>query len=188
MSKNTAYKKMDFRMQTGICDALRRARFAYGLFLLNSQYMEETKVPVSDNKKPKRGKVLALMVSLLWIPVSFILPYSFTHHMASQNYFGEMPGRTKYTQQPAQWRIDEANSEATRSGALGIIVALSIFLLWRLDKVITKDKTDMKSAWMVFMLGAFAVLLWTVWTCAGHLMIRAHDEINSSPAQLPGLE
>jgi hypothetical protein len=157
-------------------------------FLLNSQKMEkETEKPVSD-KKVRKGNVLFLMASYIWLPVSFILPFLFTHHMASQNYVADMPGRSKFTQSPAQWRVDEARSEALRSGVLGMVVALTILFLWRLDKVIVKDRRELNNTWMVVVLGCFAVLLWTVWTCAGHLVLRASDEINSAPAQLPGLD
>lgn len=146
---------------------------------------EQIVKPISDKKN---GKVLFLILSFLWLPVSFILPYSFTHHMATTDYVGDLPGRSRYTDAPAQWRVDEANNESIRSGMVGVMVALAIFAMWRLDRLITKDRSDLKGTWMIVMLGAFAMLLWTVWTCAGHLMIRAHDEINSVPAGLPGLE
>lgn len=145
---------------------------------------QEVVKPISDKKN---RKMLFLILSFLWLPVSFILPFSFTHHMATADYVGDIPGRSKYTNAPAQWRIEEAQSEATRSGMVGIFVAIAIFALWRLDKSITKDRSDLKGKWMVVMLASFALLLWTVWTCAGHLMIRASDEINSTPPQLPGL-
>lgn len=109
--------------------------------------------------------------------------------MATRNYMDEsIPGRSRFTNQPAQWRLDEARSEALRSGYVGVFVALAIFAMWRLDRLVVRDRKDLKNSWMVLVLGAFAMLLWTVWTCAGHLMLRAHDEIDSAPAQLPGLE
>jgi ABC-type spermidine/putrescine transport system permease subunit II len=144
---------------------------------------------VNKPKTDKRnGKKIFLFLSLLWLPISFILPYSFTHHMATTDYVGDLPGRSKYTDAPAQWRVDEARNESVRSGMVGVLVALAIFAMWRLDRLINKDRSDLKGSWMVFMLVAFAMLLWTVWTCAGHLMLRANDEIYSSPAGLPGLE
>ena len=146
---------------------------------------EQIVKPISDKKN---GKVLFLILSFLWLPVSFLLPYSFTHHMATTDYVGDRPGRSKYTDAPAQWRVEEASNEAVRSGLVGVCVALAIFAMWRLDRVVSKDRSDIKGTWMIVMLGAFAMLLWTVWTCAGHLMIRASDEINTTPANLPGLE
>jgi hypothetical protein len=143
--------------------------------------------PVSD-KKPPKGNVLRLIVSYLWLPVSFILPFSYAHHMATQDYIEGMPGRSKFTPNTAEWRKEEARSEAVRSGVLGLVVAMTIFLMWRLDRALNRNKRELSSAWMVVMLGAFAMLLWTVWTCAGHVMLRAHDEVNLSPAHLPGLE
>lgn len=100
----------------------------------------------------------------------------------------EIPGRTRYTAAPAQWRIDEARSEALRSGCVGLLVAIAIYAMWRVDRKLGKDRPEIAGTWMVFVVGAFALLLWTVWTCAGHLMIRAHDEVTQVPAQLPGLE
>lgn len=148
---------------------------------------KETEQRVSD-KKGRKGSVLFLLATYLWLPISFILPFSFTHHMASQNYVADMPGRSKFTQSTSQWRVDEARSEALRSGVLGMVVALTIVLLWRLDKAVVKERKELNNTWMTVVLGCFAVLLWTVWTCAGHLVLRASDEINSAPAQLPGLD
>jgi hypothetical protein len=156
-------------------------------FLVSSQKMKKETEKRDLEKKRGQGKVLSLILSL-WLPISFILPFSFTYHMASQNYVADMPGRSKFTQSPSQWRVDEARSEALRSGTLGLVIALTIFLLWRLDKAIVRDRRELNQSWMVVVLGCFAVLLWTVWTCAGHLVLRASDEINSAPAQLPGLD
>ncbi|MBX9671264.1 MAG: hypothetical protein K2X93_26990 [Candidatus Obscuribacterales bacterium] len=141
--------------------------------------------PISDKKN--QGKLVSIILSYVWVPIAFALPFVATHHMASQNYM-EIPGRTRYTTQPAQWRIDEARSEALRSGCVGLFVAIAIYVLWRVDRMLGKDRPEIAGSWMSFVVGAFAVLLWTVWTCAGHLMIRANDEVNQIPAQLPGLE
>lgn len=148
---------------------------------------DSTEKPVSDKKKRKSNLFLRL-ATYLWLPISFILPYSFTHHMASQDYVGPLPGRTKYTNTAAQWRVDAARTEAARSGTVGMIIALAIFMLWRLDRALGKDKREINSTWMVVVLGAFAVLLWIVWTCAGQVILRANDEISVSPPQFPGFD
>jgi len=145
---------------------------------------------VSEKPKQKKrpGKIILMIASIVWLPISFALPYSFTYHMATQDYVGNIPGRSQWSASPASWKMEAAYNESLRSGIVGLLVALVIFVIWRLDRVFTaKEKNDLKEAWMVVMLGAFATLLWTVWTCAGHLMIRAHDEVHDAPAQLPGL-
>src|SRR5262245_56211590 len=98
-------------------------------------------------EKPKKrpGKILLLIISMLWLPISFILPYSFTYHMATQDYAMNIPGRTQWSGSPAQWRMEEARSESLRSGVLGIVVALVIFAVWRLDRLLTaKGKNDLQ--------------------------------------------
>ncbi len=141
-------------------------------------------VPTVQIKKP----VNSLYIKILVLVLAFAGPYLFTFQRAEKPWRpGNLPQNAtipgKYTQ--------DARNEALRSGAVGLAVAITIMLMYRLDKLISspqarkKDVSDLK---VRVILGVLAFMLWISWTCVSHIMLTAHDEINDVPAQLPGLD
>lgn len=136
-------------------------------------------------KKP----VNSLYIKILVLVMAFAAPYIFTFQRAEKPWRpGTAPSgmnvslQTKYSQ--------DAKNEALRSGAVGLAVAITIMLMYRLDKLLSPSakKKEISDVKIKVIMAFLAFLLWISWTCVSHIMLTAHDEINDVPAQLPGLD
>lgn len=148
----------------------------------------KTSEGTDENKGKRKPKGLLMLLCFIWVPLSFIIPYSFTHHQASQAYFS-LPTRTRFTDAPDR-KVEDTRNESIRSGLVGMIAALAIFAIWQLDKMNSKEKggVDFRDKKVAVIMVCLAGLLWLVWTAAGHIVLRVNDEVYDVPPQLPGLE
>lgn len=140
--------------------------------------------PVVPESKRQR-KPLMLLLTYLWIPLSFAVPYMLMNQMASQSY---RPWGERVVTSPLTRQIEDARSEALNSGLIGFLVAAVIFGLWKIDRRLHDNEKDFRDGRVVTILVALAFFVWVVWTAAGHIMMRANYEINDVPPQLPGLD
>lgn len=141
-------------------------------------------VSTAQLKKP----VNSLYIKILVLVLAFAAPYMFTYQRAEKPWRpGNLPQSGSL---PAKYSQD-ARNEALRSGAVGLAVAITIMLMYRLDKLISSPKArkkDISDVKIKVILAFLGFMLWISWTCVSHIMLTAHDEINDVPAQLPGLD
>lgn len=147
----------------------------------NSERAKEKEAMTSEAK----GKKLApfFTVASVCLVLAFIIPYSLTYKMASNQWSPGIATRAK----PAERILEDATQEARRAGFMGALMALFILLIWKLDRAMFAKDTELtnnKKFMVVIFLLAF--MLWVAWASAGYIVIRVNDEITDEPPDVPG--
>ncbi len=134
-------------------------------------------------KKPINGIYIKILVLIF----AFAAPFFYTYQRAEKPW---RPGNLQTGASLPSKFAEDAKNEAIRSGAVGLAVAITIMLMYRLDKLLNAkaSKKEIKDIKVKVILAFLAFLLWISWTAVSHIMLTAHDEINDVPAQLGGLD
>lgn len=120
-----------------------------------------------------RSERRTALASLLWIPLSFLIPFLCINLLSSYPTGQVIVGSQAVEGSSTQGRLQPSS---VRSGIVGTIAAFLVFFLWKIDSHPILGAERKKHVWETLLLVCFAILLWTFWTACGHIMLRANDE------------
>ena len=155
------------------------------------QYDSESLAKSKDQQAKAEGtapdeqkKLPFFAIAGAFLLTAFIIPYALTFRMASSPYNPGVATRSE----PASRTIENATTEAARSGLMGALVAAFILLIWKMDALaFARDKELDNSKWITLLTCLLIFVLWTAWTSTGYILIRVNDEISDQPPCLPGI-
>lgn len=103
-----------------------------------------------------------------WVVVAFAVPYLI-----------------RYQTLRSRFEVDKV-SAALNCGTIGLVAALAVFALWRLDRYICvargREPKEIKEKSVKAVIWCLGFFLWVSWMSAGNLVMQAYQEVNDRPA------
>lgn len=113
----------------------------------------------------------SLVMKYWWLPSSYLVPYFFTRFFCFVS------------------RADETMARCEKVSLIGLVCAVLIYALWRLDcrfgaRQPLEKSSDRQGKILVYL---FGMALWVTWLSAGIIMGMVYEQVHELAPQLPGL-